>query len=881
MRSENTNLLKALQDIAQNAHAIDLDDQSSVAQLGASLEQIFHSDQSDQGELTALFDLCLIGLRAVHQKAIGNSKPFAQALTFALDAAAEKFAQDNLKDDSLFLKDAAQQLYAILNQNADSLARAFGIDTEEVALHAFQGLTFNDLAAFLIQADPHDNFSLTQLQMAFDVILCTQALPPSARQYVVSALQAIRDQLNFVTEDIETTFTQVSQYLEKTMEIMEDISFDLAMKQEEPAELHEAASKKPPKEAKQPPKNNAKTGPMEAEKGNLPADSLPADIDAGLLRDFVAECLEYTEGAEAALLTLEKDPDNKEAINTVFRAFHTIKGTSAFLGLERISEFAHRAESFLSRMRDGEIRCTGDYADLSLRAIDIVKSLILSVEGAISGNPMFRPDNYDEMLKTLANPEAMSGESSYTSGAKDESVFEVNSGKEEKGSAVASLDEGELLEKSHQQSPASAAENGVRRNEPNISNKPQWAEEANAADSSVRVRTDRLDRLIDMVGELVIAHSMVAQDELVNRGQLEITKKITQVGKIIRELQGLSMSMRMIPLKATFQKIARLARDLAHKSGKQVHFISEGEETEIDRNMVELVKDPLVHMVRNAIDHGLESPDDREKVGKPKLGTIRLTAYHASGNVVVKVQDDGKGLDRTKILKKAIDRGLVDADKALSDSEVFNFIFSAGFSTAERITDISGRGVGMDVVRKNVESLRGHIDISSVPGKGCTFTLSLPLTLAITEGMLVKVGSERYIVPTVNIQFTFRPEPGMLSTIGGRGEMIMLRGELVPMFRFHRLFNISDAVTDPSKGLLLLVGDNDRRCALLVDELIGKQQVVAKSLGVGMGKIMGVSGAAILGDGCVGLILDTPEIISLARQTPTGDRDKNAAKYAA
>jgi two-component system chemotaxis sensor kinase CheA len=381
------------------------------------------------------------------------------------------------------------------------------------------------------------------------------------------------------------------------------------------------------------------------------------------------------------------------------------------------------------------------------------------------------------------------------------------------------------------------------------------------------VRTDRLDRLVDMVGELVIAQSMLSQDNTVHQPMHHnLLRKVTHAGKIVRELQDLAMSMRMVPLKGVFQKMARLVRDLAHKSGKTVEFISEGEETEIDRNMVDVLSDPLVHMIRNAIDHGIEPPEVRAARGKPVTGRIRLSAYHSSGNVVIELQDDGKGLNREKIIEKAITRGMIESDKNLTDNEAFQLIFLPGFSTCDQVTEISGRGVGMDVVRKGVEALHGRIDLSSEAGIGCTFFVRLPLTLAITDGMLVKVGGERYIIPTINIYLSFRPEPSALWTVSGKGEMVMLRDELMPIFRLHSLFGIKNAIMDPSAGLLVVIGEGKQRCALLVDELLGQQQVVAKSLGKGLTKVQGLAGGAILGDGRVGLIIDASEIIFLARR---------------
>ena len=376
---------------------------------------------------------------------------------------------------------------------------------------------------------------------------------------------------------------------------------------------------------------------------------------------------------------------------------------------------------------------------------------------------------------------------------------------------------------------------------------------------------------------MVIAHSMVSQDRaVVHSGGPELAKKVTHAGEIVRELQDLSMSMRMVPIRAAFGKTARLVRDLARKNSKMVHLTAEGEGTEIDRKMIEGLNDPLVHMIRNAVDHGIEPPEERERLGKPKVGNLRLAARHSGGNVVIEIQDDGRGLARDKIIEKALSKGLIESDKGISDEEVSNLIFEPGFSTARQLTAVSGRGVGMDVVKKGIEALRGRVEVSSRPNEGCTFTISLPLTLAIIDGMLVKVGDHRYLVPTVNIRLSLRPTPDILPTIAGRGEILMLRGEPIPLIRLHRMFNIQTAIEDPTEGLVVVVEDGKRQSALLVDELLGQRQVVAKSLGDGLGTVRGISGGAILGDGRVGLMLDLAEIADLARQ-PSYVTDRSVA----
>ncbi|MEO8621162.1 MAG: chemotaxis protein CheA [bacterium] len=585
----------------------------------------------------------------------------------------------------------------------------------------------------------------------------------------------------------------------------------------------------------------APASPAPAPVGSVTMDPLP-EGDHELIGEFLMECSEYLESAEAALLRLEISPGNLEAINTVFRAFHTVKGTSGFLGLTDIANFAHEAESVFSRVRDHEIEFAGGIPNLALRALDLIKSLLSEVRLGLAGQPMTRPSNYEAVLQQMARvAEAVAAEPVLVS----PSASEVSDG-------------------AH---PA-VVHDDVPHDDVSAARETRSV----ASELSIRVSTDRLDRLIDMVGELVIAHTMIAQDEhVLAPGQHELSAKTNHAGKIVRELHDLSLSMRMVPLKPTFQKMTRLVRDVAQGLGKHVVFATEGEETEIDRNMVDALSDPLVHMVRNAIDHGIEVPNARVAAGKPREGTIRLSAKHSGGSVVVQLHDDGKGLDRDRIVAKAIERGLIESAAKMSESEIFGLIFAPGFSTAEKVTDVSGRGVGMDVVRRNIERLRGRIEIESTRGEGTLFTVRLPLTLAVTDGMLVRVGLERYIIPTIGIFKSFRPERQALTTVAGCGEMVRLHDHVMPIFRLHRLFSVSGAVQDPCEALVVVVAAGDQLVALLVDELLGQQQVVAKALGDGLGKILGVSGGAILGDGRVGLILDIPELLMFARQGARSD----------
>jgi two-component system chemotaxis sensor kinase CheA len=656
----------------------------------------------------------------------------------------------------------------------------------------------------------------------------------------------------------------------------------------------------------------------------LPARSptlLPVEPDLDLIGEFLTEANEHVVNAEAALLTLEENPDDAAAVNTVFRAFHTVKGVSAMLGMTALAELAHHAESLLARIRDGQLRCTGVYANLCLRGIDSLKDTLAAVAAQLKGQDATLPAGYAELVRDLQHPEAAAAKIQAAAGAARAllpapsepaqvfapapavpSVFApgahaapvaipcapraVSVAGVPTASAVAppAAEPATVAVPVRTAAPAPAAAPApvaapaaVAAPPGPVAASPAPKAEAEASrgaasdESSVRVRTDRLDRLIDMVGELVIAHSMLAQDPRndVSRDP-ELSRKVGHAGKIVRELQDMSMSLRMVPLRPTFQKLIRIVRDVAKKSDKQIQFQSTGDDTEIDRNMVDVIAEPLIHMVRNAADHGIESTAKRVAAGKPPVGTVRLAAYHSGGSVVIDLSDDGGGLDRDRILAKAAQKGLIDPNKSLSDSEIFQLIFLPGFSTTENVTDISGRGVGMDVVRRNIEQLKGRIDITSERGKGTVFSIRLPLTLAITDGMIVRVGPERYIIPTVNIAMNFRPEASQVSTVVGRGEVILLRGELIPLFRLHHLFKVSGAVEEPTRGLVVVLRDGVSSCGLLVDELLGQQQVVAKSLGSAIGKVAAVSGGAILGDGRVGLILDPASLVTLAKESRAG-----------
>ena len=401
-----------------------------------------------------------------------------------------------------------------------------------------------------------------------------------------------------------------------------------------------------------------------------------------------------------------------------------------------------------------------------------------------------------------------------------------------------------------------------------------------AASSSIRVDIGKIDGLINMVGELVITQSMLSMlGEEFHVGQLErLRDGLAQLDRHTRELQESVMQIRMLPISFTFSRFPRLVHDLSSKLGKKIELRMSGENTEVDKTVIEKIGDPLVHLVRNSLDHGIEMPEQRLAAGKPETGTVQLNAFHKGGNIVIEIRDDGRGLDRERILDKAIERGLVSEDHNLTDRQIYDLIFQPGFSTAEQVSDVSGRGVGMDVVRRNIAELGGSIEIESEAGRGSAIVIRLPLTLAILDGQTISVGRETYIVPLVSIIESIQVPADRVRLVAGRGETFRLRDDYLPIIRLHEVFGIEEPrAVDVADGLLVVVEGEGQRIGILVDDLVGQQQVVIKSLEANYQKVEGVSGATILGDGSVSLILDIPGIIRLAAQGAGFDEHRMTA----
>lgn len=637
-------------------------------------------------------------------------------------------------------------------------------------------------------------------------------------------------------------------------------------------------------------KSEAAPPQSEPEAEPEPAAAMESQIweDPELVANFIAEAREHLEGIESGLVRVEQAPTDLQAINAVFRPFHTVKGVAGFLNLPQIQELSHEVESLLDEARSGRLQITAPVIDLILAGVDRLKDMLDDLQEALSDHrPLQRFDLQDikDMVKQLqqSGAPAEAPKLAETPAPQEETAApDMDQALKELQAQQKTPPPAEIQVEAEKAPPPKAAPPPVKQVKeskrapeappaPAAPAAPAAAAEGKAASdaqlpATVKVDIGKVDNLVNLMGELVIAQSQVRQNpHLSTISDPKLERDLAQVSRITTELQMISMSMRMVPIGQTLRKMVRLVRDLSRKSKKTVELHLEGEDTEIDRNMVEAIYDPLVHLVRNALDHGLESPKERQAQGKPPEGHVWLRAYHKGGNVVIDIEEDGRGLDRDRILAKAQERGLVQPGEQLTPTQIDHLIFEPGFSTAETITDISGRGVGMDVVRLTIERLQGKIEIYSRPQQGTRFTLRMPLTMAIIDGLVVKVGNERYILPAVAVRETLRPAASDYFTVQGQGEIIQVRSQLIPLLRLHRLFRTGNGDIPPTEALVMVVEHEGKQRGLLVDDILGKQEVVIKSLGESFQKIKGLAGGTILGDGRVGLILDLGGIFALAQ----------------
>ncbi|HET8880784.1 MAG TPA: chemotaxis protein CheA [Solimonas sp.] len=635
-------------------------------------------------------------------------------------------------------------------------------------------------------------------------------------------------------------------------------------------------------------------------------------------RTFFEESFEGLDAMEAALLALDPARTDAETINGIFRAAHSIKGGAGTFGFDAIASFTHVLETLLDEMRAGKRAITAPDTELMLRAVDALRGLLSAardgaaldaiavaalrgeLERCLAGGAsapcdpapaaapaggwrirfapkpgLFASGNDpllilrelqqlgdativcdDDALPPFAGLDAESCHLAWTIELRGEiaraAVADVFAWVEDDCElTIAAL------------APAVVAPT-ARGAEP-VAPSPAARNETRGDGASIRVATAKIDALINLVGELVITQAMLQQlaghlDPVHNEALLQ---GLSQLDRNTRVLQEAVMATRMLPVDAVFSRFPRVVHDLAGRLGKQVRLQLIGEGTELDKSVIEKISDPLTHLVRNSLDHGLESPDERRAAGKDACGTVTLKASHQGGHIVIEVIDDGRGLNRAKLLAKASEKGIA-CNEQMSDAEVWQLIFAPGFSTAAQLTDVSGRGVGMDVVRKNIQALGGSVELASRERAGTTVTIRLPLTLAILDGMSVAVGDDIYILPLSGVVESLQPQPGQIRRVAGSGTVVRVRNEYVPLLAVREWFRSPGASRAPHESILVLVEADGHKLALQVDDLVGQQQVVIKSLEANYRRVAGISGATILGDGRVALILDIAEIVRLA-----------------
>jgi len=575
---------------------------------------------------------------------------------------------------------------------------------------------------------------------------------------------------------------------------------------------------------------------------------LGAEVSAEELKVFIEEADEQIALLDRDLVRLETESDDPELIQEIFRATHTMKGSSAMLGYPRMSELAHSMESLLDSLRSGKISVSAEIVDSLLYGLDILKVLRDALVSPEKG-----PVDIGPAVARLESAAEMAG--SLRVGASD---------REEATPAAARRSDGD--------SGVTKAGTAATDREPQTTSAvpDRWTQHV---PQSVRVDVKTLDSLMNMVEELVIDRSRMSQINRVLESKYagdELVRDLSQTSghviKVINELQQDIMQVRMVPIGTLFNSFPRLVRDLAQRQGKKVEFTMEGLETELDRSIIEQIRDPLIHLLRNAVDHGVEEPEKRVAEGKPPIALVRLSAFQEGGHIVISMEDDGKGIDVNAVKKKAVAKAVISADEAarLSMADAINLVFMPGFSTLEKATDVSGRGVGLDVVKTNIEKLSGSVVTESRPGEGTKFMIVLPLTLAVIQGLLVAVHGTVYVMPLASVTETLLIEQREILTIRGRN-VIRLRNNVIPLVTLDNASGLGKRRADhEDKCFIVVAKDSEKSIGVVVDELMEQQEFVVKPLGKFLVDIRGIAGATILGDGQVGLILDVPALIKMA-----------------
>lgn len=586
---------------------------------------------------------------------------------------------------------------------------------------------------------------------------------------------------------------------------------------------------------------------------------------------FFEETKEHLQQIEQLLLKLNVNQPDIEQLNAIFRAAHSIKGGSATFGFNDITSVTHVLESLLDKLRKKELYLQSSMIDMFLQAADVLN---IQLNGHIKGMPTDAgiADEIVNQLRALSADDHLIGAENTSANNLDDGFgfFAIN----EKPLSDDEFGLFEPIAKKNKPAPDSIAETIpeivaelVTKNRHTERRADDRREsERGAESSSIRVDIAKVDQLINLVGELVITKAMLVQGLSHAPESLlqALSSNMAQLERHTRDLQEVVMSVRMMPISNLFSRFPRLVRDLANTLKKEVELVTIGEDTELDKGLIEKIADPLTHLIRNSLDHGIELSKARKTAGKPTKGTVTLSATHQAGSILIEVADDGAGLNHELIINKAKKSGIALPSK-VTDENLWEIICTPGFSTADNVTDISGRGVGMDVVNRNISDLGGQVSVTTVAGKGCKISIRLPLTLAILDGMTVALGDNLFVIPLNAIIETQAAQPENIKGISNEGAMIRVRDEYLPIIAMHKALNIESNITDVTQGMLVIVEAHGKKAALLFDSLVGQQQVVIKSLEANFRKINGISGATILGDGTVALIIDAPTIIKLGQ----------------
>ncbi|TRO83068.1 chemotaxis protein CheA [Trichloromonas acetexigens] len=614
-------------------------------------------------------------------------------------------------------------------------------------------------------------------------------------------------------------------------------------------------------------------GPATAPNKKIAADSsFELEITSEMVERFAQEADELLQSAEQGLLQWTEEKPSAEVVASLFRNIHSFKGNCGFFGYADLERLSHQMESVLDLVKSGKALADGNPAEILLDCLDSLRAAVADVTNGGTGT-IATLAAQQRQLDTLMTPPAAPDVP--TAEASPAPTPETAPAPPEPPPAAAPAPTPPSPAKAEPKpAPAPAAPKTpppppkapAASSTPTAPAKPAAANKSAAAQrQDIRVDLEKLDQLINLIGEMVIAENMLIHNPDIAGLELENFHKAgQQMSKLVRELQEIAMTIRMIPVSGLFRRMIRLVHDLSLKAGKKVELILSGEETEVDKTVVETITDPLVHLIRNSLDHGLEPPDERIRAGKPEKGIVRLSARHEEGEVWITIEDDGRGLNRDKILSKAISKGLIDGDGSdMSDKAIYNLIFQAGFSTADKITDVSGRGVGMDVVKQNIEKIKGKIEVTSKPGQGSRMILRIPLTLGIIDGMMVRVGDTKCIVPTLAIREAFRPQESAITITPDGQELARVRENFFPVIRLHEVLKKEPESHTLPDGILILLEYQDKGVCLFVDEIVGQQQTVIKGLSDYIGNVRWVSGCTILGDGEVCLILDVGHLVDM------------------